>query len=186
MTTAHDAYVNALLADAAYVDGLDGLSKEDLIQRLSGRMTDTQATYIGARFSVLVQVSDPTSSFEATVWKEETTGNVYVSIRGTQGFRDVLEDADLATSGLAHAQLVAMVNWWLRATSIGMAPQIAVDEGIPDEGSAGVPGNFVAANPVQGTGELADISTIKSVNGHSLGGYLATAFSRIFGAFHQP
>ena len=144
-------------------------------------MTDTQAAYIGARFSVLVQVSDPTSSFEATVWKEETTGNVYVSIRGTQGFRDVLEDADLATSGLAHAQLVAMVNWWLRATSIGMAPQIAVDDGIPDEGSAGVPGNFVAANPVQGTGELADISTIKSVNGHSLGGYLATAFSRIFG-----
>ena len=40
---------------------------------------------------------------------------------------------------------------------------------------------FIAAPSVPGEGALADVSTIHSVNGHSLGGYLATSFARLFG-----
>jgi hypothetical protein len=48
VTTIHDAFVNALLADAAYVDGLDGLVEIDLVNQLTGRMTSDLAEYIGA------------------------------------------------------------------------------------------------------------------------------------------
>jgi Ca2+-binding RTX toxin-like protein len=185
MTMIHDAYVNAVLADAAYVDGLDGRTQKGLIAQLTGRMTAELAKYIGTNFMVLTQIGDLDSGFDATVWKETASGNVYVSMRGTLGARDLLEDAVLATSGLAYSHLADMVNWWLRVTTTGLAPQIAVQNtAVPDDGSSGAITDFVAAPSVLGTGELklAGVSAIKSVNGHSLGGYLATAFARLFGA----
>ena len=71
-----------------------------------------------------------------------------------------------------------MVNWWLRETTLPSAggpqyvPQITVT---PD-------GDFMPGTSALAIGTLAGISTIQSVNGHSLGGYLASAFVRIFGA----
>ena len=48
MTTIHDAYVNALLADAAYVDGfVPGETGAALTQIVKGRMTPDLAKYIG-------------------------------------------------------------------------------------------------------------------------------------------
>ena len=42
--------------------------------------------------------------------------------------------------------------------------------------------SFALDQPTTGTGKLSDVGVIEAVNGHSLGGYLATAFTRLFGA----
>ncbi|WP_301100281.1 calcium-binding protein, partial [Propionivibrio sp.] len=186
MTTINDIYINAVLADSSYVDDLKpGQTGVALINRLSGRMTPAVAKYIGDNFTVVTQVSGLASSFDATVWRGNAgtpyAGQVYISMRGTQEVPDFLADGDLSTSGLAHEQLVDMVNWWLRETTPAnqTAKQIAIS-------TVSIPGlprlqNFVAASSVQGTGNLLGISAIKSVDGHSLGGYLASAFVRLFG-----
>lgn len=177
----NDAYINALLSDASYVDGLSPeFTPDDLSLALTSRMTDDLAEFIANNFTVAVQESKDgllESSFDATVWigKEGTVyaGQVYVSMRGTQEAIDFDADYQLTSSGLAHKQLVDMVNWWLRETTPinQMAVQISYT----------ATRDFVAAPSIQGTGNLVGIDAIKSVNGHSLGGYLATAFTRIFG-----
>lgn len=81
---------------------------------------------------------------------------------------------------VARSQIIDMVNWWLRMTapSNAQAQQIAWDPLHTDPANPlqVVPG-FVAASSVAGSGALMDQSSIEGVNGHSLGGYLATAFS---------
>jgi hypothetical protein len=42
--------------------------------------------------------------------------------------------------------------------------------------------SFALDKTTNGTGALSDVGVIEAVNGHSLGGYLATAFTRLFGA----
>ena len=187
MTTINDTYINALLADSSYVLNLKpGQTGVALTGALTGRMTAPISKYIGDNFSVVSQVGNLASSFDATVWRGNAgtayAGQIYVSMRGTQEIPDFLADGDLAASGLAHAQLVDMVNWWLRETTPTSmkAKQIAISTIV-------IPGlpiplqNFVAAADVQGTGTLVGIGPIKSVNGHSLGGYLSSAFVRLFG-----
>ncbi len=178
MTTIHDAYVNALLADASYVNNLSNATLE---ANLRGRMTPELARYIADNFAVVTQANGFLSSFEATVWREINSGNIYVSMRGTQEIVDFAEDADLAISGLAHEQLLSMVNWWLRGTTPTTSYARQIAEQVVLIPGFGVQRNFVPAPQVQGTDELSGISAIKSVNGHSLGGYLASAFARLFG-----
>src|SRR6185369_8988191 len=180
MTTINAAYIDALLADASYIDGLRNATLKD---QLVGSMTPALAEYIAANFTVVQQVGGFASSFEATVWRGNTgtpyAGQVYVSMRGTQEAPDYVADGDLASSGLAHRQLVDMVNWWLRETT----PE-RYDDGTPRQATQialSADNDFYASASVMATGKLADIVGIQSVNGHSLGGYLATAFGRIFG-----
>ena len=185
MTTINDTYVNALLADACYVDGLlPNQTGAELAGQLAGRMTPELAKYIGDNFTVVNQASGFASSFEATVWRGNAgtpyAGQVYVSTRGTQEFPDFGADADLASSGLAHQQLADMVNWWLRETTAPLTsadtPQYATQIAVAPNGS------YALAAPALGIGGLLGIGAIKSVNGHSLGGYLASAFARLFGS----
>jgi len=85
MTTINDAYINALLADATYA--LEGGTPNEytgsrLITDLTGRMTETLATYIGNNFTVVthIETSDTFGSgFDATVWRDKAD-NIYVSI----------------------------------------------------------------------------------------------------------
>lgn len=180
MPTIRDAYINALLADASYVGPIDPeTTGPALIDILTNRMTPDLAKYIGENFTVVTQIGGLASSFDATVWRDRG-GQIYVSMRGTQGGRDIDEDKDLALSGLAHRQLQDMVNWWLRATtpalSAGGTPQYATQIGLTLSSN-----DFGRGSAVPATGELAGIGAIKSVNGHSLGGYLASAFVRLFG-----
>ena len=179
MTTINETYTNALLADAAYVGGLSSTS--DLVTKLGERMTPTLAAYISKNFSVVTQIESGLSSFDATVWRANNadgtpnpTGKLYVSMRGTQQPTDFLVDADLAVSGNARAQVTDMINWWLRIS----APAGQQAKQIQALGSL-----YVAATSVPGEGVVsaADLASGMEVNGHSLGGYLATAFTRLFG-----
>ncbi|MBN8476771.1 hypothetical protein [Sulfuritalea sp.] len=180
MTTINDTYINALLADAAYVTQLVN-QDPDLAAKLAARMTQPQATFIAANFSVASHIESTTGSgFDATVWKGNVdtpyASRVYVSMRGTAGIVDLLSDIDLTAAGAPRAQYVDMVNWWLRVTTSSnlYVPQIRLASGFN-----GI--YFESAGAVQGTGELAGVSHVE-VNGHSLGGHLSSAFSRIFGA----
>jgi len=186
MTTIHDAYINALLADATYALEVNGpYSGDDLktLVDLNKRMTPTLATFIGDNFSVLTHLesndNDPFGSgFDATVWRgkdgTEFSGKTYVSMQGTQGFEDFLADIDLTVYGAAVTQIETMVNWWLKNTAPSgqglNAIQIKLDNTY----------SFSLGPSVAGTGILSNVSSV-IVNGHSLGGHLATAFARIFG-----
>jgi len=65
MTTINSAYINAMLADASYVNGLSGAN---LASTLTARMTEAQAKFINDNFTVVTQTPDYASGFSATVW----------------------------------------------------------------------------------------------------------------------
>jgi hypothetical protein len=182
MTTIDTAFINGMLADASYVSGLaNGRSGSDLAGDLGPRMIPTLADYIGKNFTVVTQIESGLSSFDATVWRANSAdgtanpnGKVYVSMRGTQQFTDFLVDVDLAVTGNARAQVTDMVNWWLRAsTPIGQQAKQIVALGPLYALTTSVPG--------QGIVSASDLAAGVEVNGHSLGGYLASAFTRLFG-----
>lgn len=190
MTTIHDAYINALLADATYAlttNKPNGYTHEDLknLLSLSTRMTSSLAQYIGDNFTVVTHINSDDltgSGFDATVWRSND-GKVYVSMTGTEGLQDFLSDVDLAvSSGTARAQLAEMVNWWLKISTptTSTAAQITLvpiyDNSVPPQISY----EFQSAPPVQGLGLLNGVTNVE-VNGHSLGGHLASAFARLFG-----
>lgn len=98
MTTITNAYLNALLADATYAleeDGLQNISGTPLTSRLNLRMTPTLAKYIGDNYTVVTHIETGDvlgSGFDATVWKDNATGKLTVSIQGTKGLQDFLTD----------------------------------------------------------------------------------------------
>ena len=84
MTKINDTYINALLADAAYVEKLDEADNSGaLTTALTGRMTSGVAQYITDNFTVLTEEDNngsilSESSFDATVWQ----GNVGTDYEG--------------------------------------------------------------------------------------------------------
>ena len=194
MPTIQDIYVNAILADASYVN-LDPGTALASDANLSTRMTPKLAALIASNFTVLTSVTSPGimgSGFDATVWKGRAgtayAGKVYISMRGTQQGTDFLNDADLALGGLAGNQVVDMINWWFKVTTRreDQASQIGVVAhavGVDPNGATIYEYQLGEAPPVAGTGEVlvADIAGGVFVNGHSLGGYLASAFHRLLG-----
>jgi hypothetical protein len=120
------------------------------------------------------------------VWRgkpsSDYAGKVFVSMRGTQGFQDISDDISLAFRGIPHQQIADMANWWLKETAIvgSLIKQIRVQE----TGNLLSVYELVAGTPYTATrdGDLVGVTNITAVNGHSLGGYLATAFTRLFGS----
>ena len=184
MTTIHDAYINALLADATYALSAEGTySGADLkdLSDLKARMTPTLANFIGDNFyaATHIDASDNPllgTGFDATVWRgnagTEFAGKTYVSLTGSEALADfAVADLNLTVSGAAVNQIVDMVNWWLKnTTAINQQAQQITWNG----------GAFANIATVTGTGIITERSNIV-VDGHSLGGHLATAFTRLFG-----
>jgi hypothetical protein len=183
----NSAFVNALLADASYVNlkGNDNilLTGQDLTDALALRLTQPLAEFITQNFTIKTQEIAPSESFSAVVWEGKAgtdyASKVFLSMRGTADGADLVDDVGLAALGVPYDQLAEMVNWWLRETTpVGQhVTQLRVSGGLGYY-------FFEIDNSVnvQGTGHLTNISHIDSVNGHSLGGYLATSFERIFGS----
>jgi hypothetical protein len=188
VTAMNNTYINALLADASYVN-LDNLTELQINANLAARLTQPLADFITANFEVLNQTGVnsllATDGFSATAWYgragTEYAGKTYISTRGTEPGIDFIDDGQLALTGVAYDQIASMVNWWLRETTpVGqLAKQIKVlTLPIPMAPDAQ---HFVEGTSIYGTGALQNVSFIDSINGHSLGGYLATAFGRLFG-----
>ena len=191
MPTLNDAFVNALLADASYVSLIGNNNKpltsaSDIYPAFAKRLTPTLATYLTSNFAVLDQTLAPDGGFDAIVWRglagTPFAGKVYVSTRGTQEGQDFLDDGDLAARGVPYTQIANMVNWWLQQTT--PANQYAKQIGVLSVPSAtGITAfkQFIAAPDAAGTGKLSGVTSIESVNGHSLGGYMASGFTCVFG-----
>lgn len=110
MTTINDAYINALLADSAYVDSLlPGMTGSILADKITGRMTPDLAKYIGDSFAVVSQVGGLASSFDATVWRGNAgtpyAGQVFVSMRGDSGSDSSLSVVLFAPSSKVQKQI---------------------------------------------------------------------------------
>lgn len=186
MNKINDAFINAILADATYAldtNGLEDKAGEDLKNLLSKRMTPDLAEYIADNFTVVTHRESGDvlgSGFDATVWKRNSDNKYFVSMQGTTGLQDFINDVDLTATGTATAQVMDMVNWWLKITTPEneQAQQLMYLAG---------PGNVAVIAPalsVDGSGLLSNIDSV-SVSGHSLGGHLATSFARIFGGSLQ-
>ena len=185
MSNISNMFINAVLADAAYADDLtDGLSGAGLILALNKRMSPTLAKFISDNFVVVAHRESNDvigSGFDATVWRGVGTayaGQIFVSMQGTEGLQDFLTDANLALPfSAARRQLVAMVNWWNLITT----PTNVLVTQIQETSLADVLGfSQTPALSLYGTGLLTNASSVQ-VNGHSLGGHLASAFARLFG-----
>jgi RTX calcium-binding nonapeptide repeat (4 copies) len=191
MNNIKNTYINALLADAAYVEGLfDGMSAFRLNEVLGARMTPTLATFISDNFEVISHketednpIAGVGSGFDATAWRGRTgtqyAGKVYVSMQGTLGAQDFISDVNLANPfGIARNQIVDMVNWWNQITTSTNETAKQIRQVAPISGD-GFP-FFASATAVTGTGLLLNPANVQ-VNGHSLGGHLASAFARLMG-----
>jgi len=135
MKTLEFAYINALLADASYLAVRPDMTATDLTNATKGRLTETQATYLAATFTVVTSLETPNTihselgtGFDAVVWQIKAgselagpnnvnAGKIFVSMRGTQGGTDIADDGTLATRGIPYDQIRDMVNWWFRNTA---------------------------------------------------------------------
>ncbi len=197
MNSIQTAYINALLADAAYIENIG--TGEINASRFAPRLTPTQATYLAANFTVVTSIETPNTidpqlgtGFDAVVWQIKAgselagpnnvnAGKLFVSMRGTQGLTDSADDITLASRGIPYDQIRDMVNWWLKNTAAVTNTQVQQIKVIEAPGLVGAK-TFALDTPTNGTGLLNELDGIAGVNGHSLGGYLSTAFARIFGA----
>ena len=122
MSEIDNVYINALLADASYINFKDNEIDNDTNSDLNNRLTPILANYVKENFEILASLPDSENSgFNCVVWRGRTgtdyAGQVFVSMRGTQETEDVLDDATLATTGVAYDQIADMVNWWLRVNN---------------------------------------------------------------------
>jgi Ca2+-binding RTX toxin-like protein len=182
-TEIHNAFINAVLADSCYVDGLSsGMTDASLKVMLRARLSEKLAEFVGDHFVVVNQYVDPGSSgFSVTVFQDKLSGQRYVSMRGTEAdsagrfIEDAVTDLNAVLySGLTQSQVIAMVNWTLQAIAPENAPVVQYAQG-----ASSADGVLLDSGLGLGNGALYNAGSV-AVDGHSLGGHLATVFTRLF------
>lgn len=173
--------MSASLADATYVEGLTAnQTGGTLAAALQQRLTRPLADYVGQNVRVVTQFTDPNpvNGFSVTVFEDLLSRQRYIAFRGMEpaSVADIFSSANvLFWEGLAHDQMISMINWYLRAITAEGAPVIQLRRpivntpaGIRNETFMGVgDGTLLASGPLV-------------LTGHSLGGHLATVFARLF------
>ncbi|MEW5967523.1 MAG: hypothetical protein AB1720_11130 [Pseudomonadota bacterium] len=187
MSTIQDLFQQAQLAEAAYANFLD--TSGNLITTNAGvstalqndGMSEQQAAEFVKHWRVVRHQPDTSSGFSATLFErlnseQQPTGQYTLAIRGSSEPADWTADFfDLALGGVAYGQVQSMVNYVLRlqAGSLGTTQQVepTLVAGAPTLSSAFVSGEGPGINP-----------SMLTVSRHSLGGYLAQIYQRIFGS----
>lgn len=199
MTDTQDTYRQASAAQAAYATALlPGSTGTDLASKLKEddpNFTATQATAFAADFAVVLQYNDTIAEggldtgLSLTVFRDKATNALTLAIRGTSpsDVRDLLTDGDIFVGGAGYDQIVALFNWWQRAsTAAGPVPQyffVLDNTFYPDALPVGR-GYLARTHDANATGTLVAALAAGSgrvdVTGHSLGGHLAMAFQALF------
>lgn len=207
MINSQDVADYADISDASYTDfgkvPPGGISDKELFKFLTTREPNPwpkeRAEEFVKNWRVVDHViddgswsTDANAGFSATVFQRvdgEDAGKYVYCPRGTLGPVDFAEDLNLIVSGLAWAQIVAMYNHWQRiSTPKDQTYKQAVVTPVlnPFESATIVMGNArfkitVVDSMRAGEAKVPPL-TVVGVAGHSLGGHLATAFSRLFGS----
>ena len=186
----------AQLAQAAYASLSQGRTVNSQGNLAAQDFTLSQRNDFIARYPTIVtQYNDLTAGgmgtgFNATVFMD-TAGQLSLAIRGTDDLlgNDRLADSDIFLSGAGYDQIVAMVNWWARASAPDeqMVNQFRLVELVDVPAGAVV----LRAGSVEGTSYVLDAApqaaglglveaeAAVNVTGHSMGGHLALAFKTL-------
>ena len=194
MATIKDYFEQAQLAQAAYANlqGIVGqipssiiLQQNDSLTGFAPNFSFSQAEEFRRHFYVVDHLPNTASGFSATLFQNVDTGAYSLAIRGSElsNFVDDFAVNDIAGvfgRGIATDQAVDLYNYYLRLTtnSFSQVAQwrvVLVDDGT---GNGTLP-QWQQIGTVAGLGKLSPAIPI-NVTGHSLGGHLAAAFSRLF------
>ncbi|HEB96696.1 MAG TPA: hypothetical protein ENI96_09745 [Sedimenticola thiotaurini] len=183
---------SALLSEASYID-LEGIiDKEEFKDVLSETKKDlcrSQATYLVNNWRIAHHQPDTGTGFSATLFQSTTDPSHYtLAIRGTSSWRDLGEDVyGIILLGYARTQIYDLYNYFTRLiTPAGeeVGQWVRVD---PDTNDIPTLAEYEYRNDgARGLGVLVgadgrpDFDATIDVAGHSLGGHLALAFSRLF------
>ena len=198
MTSNQDLFQQAQLAEAAYAHfDLFVNPKNALMDADHGmNFSEAQAAAFVLEWEVIDHVPDTQSDFSATIFRNRQSGAYTLAIRGSTNLADFTEDAALiAADGVAVRQLADLYNYWQRVRTAGgqtyEAAYVVIrdslgnlpDDAIPVGGSYGIifgDSSLLADATMRlGVGKIpAGLSGI-NVAGHSLGGHLAMAFTRL-------
>ncbi len=166
-----------------------------------GEFSAAQAAEFVKHWQVVDHLPDTDfSGFSATLFRNKDTGRTVLAIRGTQGLADVVETDvhEIVGNGLAFRQIIDLYNYWMRlgadfGATIRQARLVPADDSTLSD--AIIHEGF--ANPINspldrswtiqfedvagaGLGKSEYANALEAVTGHSLGGHLAAAFTRLF------
>ncbi|MCK6385955.1 MAG: hypothetical protein L6Q52_16690, partial [Rhodocyclaceae bacterium] len=196
MTSLASLFEQAQLAEAAYANLVPGTTLLSELQNTENgmRFSLAQATAFVADWQVVDHIPDTASGFSATIFRSTQTGAYTLAIRGSTNLTDFAADAALiARDGLAVQQVADLYNYWQRANtpagqSYTAARLILSVEPFPSAFQiAGLSYRIEWVNSSQltdsalrqGTGALSFCPASLNVAGHSLGGHLSMAFTRL-------
>ena len=190
-------YFEALLAQAAYADGLEAdMTGERLAEKLMAvkGMTTAQAEYFASIYKVVAQQNTTDSGFSATVFQRISDDSLHFAMRGTDndGPDWVEANAQNGQHGISYMQVADMINFYIILINAGEVPQFQfkevsesqllpeqigylIDVSLEGQKKYLIFEQFGSERGL-GNGTLNNSSKF-AVTGHSLGGHLASAFS---------
>src|SRR6266498_1116952 len=112
------------LAFAAYATLIRGstTAQQAALEAADVGMSPKQAEEFARLYPTVVTSFDdaPNTSFQVTVFKDtagDLPGNLTIAFRGTTIPEDLSTGLDIVGFGTGYDQIVAMANWWLRASA---------------------------------------------------------------------
>jgi Ca2+-binding RTX toxin-like protein len=200
VSTVTNLFQQGQLAEAAYADfSNSGVSTRQAL--ISSGFSSSQATVFLEEWTLIDHVPDTINGFSATVFQNKA-GAYTLAIRGSTDLVDFAADAALiVVDGVAVRQLVDLYNFWQRVTtpaptsqSTYRAAQVVLYDTMATPSDAIPVGNSPYRIVFRDSSELPDATlryasgkvpaSIGALNvaGHSLGGHLTMAFTRLFPA----
>lgn len=165
----------------------------------NGEFSDTQATDFATHWEVVDHLPNTASGFSGTVFRRRdcdpatglVAGDLVFALRGTEPGLTDLYQADfneIVKNGLAFRQIIDMYNYWqrlitptgelARQATLTLAPSGTPDSQVINE--SGVKWTIELGYSGTGLGKVALTDNLVAATGHSLGGHLATTFTRLF------